>query len=231
MKNVIKIALAAALVLSLPGCSTMHKALSGGLIGTGAGAAIGAGLGYLIGGDGKGAAIGAAIGGTVGAGTGAVIGNKMQKKADELAASLESADVETITDKNGLTAIKVTFDSGILFATNSATLSNDSKTALKGFATEMSDLVETDITIWGHTDNTGTYEVNQRVSNNRANAVKDYLKSCGIAESRMTAEGKSYDLPVADNATAEGRTQNRRVEIYISANEKMVKEAETGELK
>lgn len=230
MKKFTSYALAAALVISLPGCSSMNKILEGGLIGTGAGAAVGAGVGALLGHDGKSAAIGAAIGGAIGAGTGAVIGNKMEKKAQELA-EVEGAQVDTLTDANGLTAIKVTFDSGILFATNSSTLSAESKAALKDFATKMADMQDTDITIWGHTDNTGTYEVNQKVSNNRAASVKTYLNSCGIANERMTAEGKAYDLPVADNSTTEGRAQNRRVEVYISANEKMVSAAENGELK
>lgn len=214
-----------ALVL-LPGCGNMSKTAGGALIGSGAGAAIGAGLGALIGKDGKSAAIGAAIGTAVGAGTGAVIGKKMDKKAEELAA-LENAKVETITDKNGLTAIRVTFDSGILFPLNGTKLNATSKAELKKFAAQMSDMPETDITIYGHTDNTGTAEVNERISAQRAAAVGSYLQSCGIAATRLTQVGKSFTEPVASNETAEGRAQNRRVEIYISANEKMISEAES----
>lgn len=224
MKRFISYVMAALLVVTLPSCA----ALKGALIGTGSGAALGAGIGAIIGQE-KGAAIGAAVGAAVGSSVGSIIGAVMDKKAKELE-EVAGADVETVTDVNGLEAIKVTFDSGILFATNSATLSNESKASLKDFAAKMSDLEDTDITIWGHTDNTGTYEVNQRVSNNRANSVQKYLNSCGIAESRMTAEGKSYDMPVADNGTVEGRAQNRRVEIYISANADMVKAAEAGEI-
>ena len=126
--------------------------------------------------------------------------------------------------------IQVTFDSGILFNTNSANLSDASKQALKDFATQMKDLAETDITIYGHTDNTGSDAVNERLSLQRADAVSTYLSSCGIAKESMTSEGKSYSMPVADNATAEGRAQNRRVEIFISANENMIKQAEAGTL-
>ena len=195
------------------------------LIGTGSGAAVGAGVGALIGKDGKSAAIGAAIGTAVGATAGAIIGKKMDKKAEELAA-LEAATVETVEDANGLQAIKVTFDSGILFATNKANLSDASKNNLSKFAAQMVDLPETDITIYGHTDNTGTAAVNEKLSLQRAQSVADYLKVCGIADSRMTAEGKSFNEPVASNDTAEGRAQNRRVEVYITANENMIKEAE-----
>ena len=214
--------------LLIVGCG-MSNLGKGSLIGTGAGAAIGAGIGYLIGGDGKAAAIGAAIGGAAGAGTGAIIGNKMDKKAAELAA-LENAQVETVTDVNGLKAIKVTFDNGILFDLNKSTLKPEAKAALDKFAVEMNDLPLTNINVYGHTDNTGTAEVNKKVSQQRADAVAKYLHKKGIANNRMLAEGLSYDFPVADNATAEGRAQNRRVEIYISANDEMVKEAEEGKL-
>jgi len=227
-KSTIAIFLCALTIFS--GCGNLNKTQQGGLIGSGAGAAVGAALGALIGKDAKAAAIGATIGTAVGGTTGVVIGNKMQKKADELAA-LENATVETVTDANNLTAIKVTFDSGILFATNSSTLSNDAKTALKNFATTMSDLPDTDIAIWGHTDNTGSDAVNEKLSLKRANAVESYLNQCGIATNRMTAEGKSYSLPVASNDTAEGRAQNRRVEVYVYANEDMIKAAEDGTLK
>src|SRR5574344_2522382 len=155
MKKLLSVVLSASLVLS--GCSTWSNLAKGSMIGGGAGAAIGAGTGALIGKNGKSTAIGAAIGTAVGAGVGAIIGNKMDKKAAELAA-LENAKVETVTDTNGLDAIKVTFDSGILFNTNSSTLSAESKQALTSFAEKMRDLQDTDITIYGHTDNTGTAE-------------------------------------------------------------------------
>ena len=222
MKKYVLMFLCGTMILSGCGMSNTGK---GSLIGSGAGAAIGAGLGYLIGKDGKGAAIGAAIGTAVGGGTGAIIGNKMDKKAEELAA-LENAQVETVTDVNGLTAIKVTFDSGILFDFNKSNLSASAKKNLDKFASEMSDMPDTDITVLGHTDNIGTPEANQSVSDKRAKAVSDYLQSRGIAASRITAEGHSYNDPVASNDTEAGRAQNRRVEVYISANEAMVKAAE-----
>ena len=227
MKKFICMAMVA-LVL-LPGCGTLSQTAKGTAIGSGSGAALGAIIGSIISKDAKGAAIGAAIGTAVGAGTGALIGNKMDKKAEELAA-LENAQVETITDKNGLAGIKVTFNSGILFPLNGIQLSDASRKELKEFAQKMSDLQDTDITIYGHTDNTGTAEVNERISRQRAEAVQSYLQSCGIASGRLSSQGLSYTDPVADNATAEGRAQNRHVEIYISANENMIKAAENGTL-
>ena len=223
MKKYIAFFLCGAMILS--GCSTMSKMAQDSLIGTGAGAALGAGVGALIGKDGKSAAIGAAIGSAVGATAGAIIGKKMDQKAAELAA-LEAATVETVEDANGLEAIKVTFDSGILFATNKADLSPASKESLKDFAEKIADLPDTDITIYGHTDNTGSDAVNERLSLQRAESVEKYLNGCGISNTRMTAEGKSYHMPVASNETKEGRAQNRRVEIYITANKAMIEAAE-----
>ena len=230
MKRFFCIAMIAAVLFQSCGTlSQMSNTGKGTAIGAGSGAALGAIIGGIAG-DSKGAAIGAAIGTAVGAGTGAVIGKKMDNKAEELA-RIENAKVETVTDKNGLEAIKVTFASGILFPTNGITLSEASKKNLSEFATKMSDFQDTDITIYGHTDNTGGSEVNDRISRQRAEAVKAYLVSCGIASSRMTAQGLSYSDPVADNSTAEGRSQNRRVEIYVMANAAMIQAAENGTLK
>ena len=224
MKKILVSFMCAAVILS--GCSSMSNTGKGAAVGAGGGAALGAAIGALIGHDGKGAVIGAAIGGAVGAGTGVIIGKKMDKKAEEMQAALENANVETVTDNNGLEAIKVTFDSGILFKTGKYDLSQASKDDLTKFAAEMRDLPDTDIAVFGHTDNTGSAEVNTRLSGQRANAVGDYLKNSGIAAKRIVTEGKSFNEPVASNDTAEGRAQNRRVEIYVYANENMVKAAE-----
>ena len=226
MKKLVSFVLCGAILVGC-GISNLGK---GTLIGSGAGAAIGAGIGYLIGGDGKSAAIGAGIGTAVGAGTGAIIGNKMDKKAAELAA-LENAQVETVTDVNGLKAIKVTFDSGILFDFNKSSLKPEAKGSLNKFAEKMADMSETNINVYGHTDNIGSAEANKKVSDQRAAAVAKYLTQKGIAKERIVADGLSFDFPVADNATEEGRAQNRRVEIYVSANEEMVQEAANGTLK
>ncbi len=212
--------------LLLAGCGTMNNATKGGLIGGGSGAAAGAGVGALISKDGKGAAIGAAIGSVVGSGVGVLIGYKMDKKAEELAAQLEDANVEVVTDANDLKAVKVTFESGILFKTSSFALSDASKAQLSKFADDIDDMPDTDLTILGHTDNTGTPEYNEKLAVDRAESVATYLQGCGISKDRMTIEGRSFREPIADNSTVEGRLQNRRVEIYLTANEKMIRDAE-----
>ena len=226
MKKFAAILLCGVMLLSSCGAS---KTAKGGLIGSGAGMAAGAVIGYLITGDAQGAAIGAAVGTAVGGGAGAAIGNAMDKKAEELAA-LEDAKVETITDKNGLTAIKVTFNSGLLFAVNKADLSKEAKDELAEFAQQMSDLPDTDITIYGHTDNTGSASVNERLSLKRAKAVADFLVKNGIAADRIVYEGHSFNEPIASNDTPEGQAQNRRVEIFITAGKAMIEAAENGQL-
>ncbi len=224
--RIVAIFLSIAIVMS--SCSTTKNSTKGGIIGGIGGALIGAGIGALAG-DKKGAAIGAAVGGTVGAGAGVLIGKKMDKQKAELE-KIEGAQVETVTDANNLQAIKVTFESGILFATGKSSLSESSKSALTKFASSLKETPETDITIYGHTDNTGTRDVNIRLSNERAASVAKFLNSNGVSTHRMKTEGKAFDEPVADNATADGRSKNRRVEIYITANKTMIDQAEKGKL-
>lgn len=203
----------------------------GAAIGGGGGAAVGAGVGALIG-SGKGAGIGAAIGAAVGSGAGMLIGRKMDQQQKELQEQLaEKAKVESVTDQNGLQAIKVTFDGGILFPTNGTTLSASAKKDLTQFASSLINNPETNVQIFGYTDNTGGMAVNERVSTGRADAVEQYLENSGVSASRLTAKGIPMADYVASNDTPEGRAQNRRVEIYISANQQMIQQAEAGTLK
>lgn len=225
---------AVALSLSLlftTGCSSMTNTGKGALIGGGGGAGVGAGLGALIGG-GKGAGIGAAIGAAVGAGAGALIGKKMDKQEAELKEQLaQQAQVEKVTDQNGLQAIKVTFNGGILFPTNGTTLSANAKNDLTSFANSLINNPNTNVQIYGYTDNTGSMAVNERVATGRADAVRNYLLNSGVSGTRLSAEGLPMQDYIASNETAEGRAQNRRVEIYITANETMIQQAQDGTLK
>ncbi|MGL5684090.1 MAG: OmpA family protein [Marinifilaceae bacterium] len=212
----------------MSGCA-MSNTGKGAIIGGGSGAAVGAGIGAIFGG-GKGAAIGAAVGAGVGTGAGVLIGRKMDKQRAELE-KIQGAQVEEITDVNNLKAIKVTFADGILFQTGKSDLNQSSRNALSEFATSLAQNASTDVTIQGHTDNTGTREVNQRISSQRAQSVANYLQGQGVSGNRMKTEGLAYDSPVADNATVDGRAKNRRVEIFITANQDMIKQAEAGNLR
>lgn len=199
---------------------------------TGKGAAIGAGggavLGGVIGALAGNTMVGAAIGGAVGAGTGAIIGSRMDKAKKEAEAALqEQAQVESVKDANGLEAVKVTFDSGILFATGKYDLSQSAKNSLAKFAQVLNNNKDCDVSIIGHTDSTGSDAVNQPLSVNRANSVSNYLRSCGVSNAQLKSiEGQGSSNPVADNSTAEGRKQNRRVEVYMYASQKMIQEAQ-----
>jgi len=213
------------LAIIFNGCGASDT-VKGTAIGGGGGAAIGAGIGALING-GKGAAWGAGIGAVVGGAAGALIGHKMDKQKAELEA-INNAKVESINEGQ---AIKVTFDSGILFATNSYTLNQSSKNSLIQFATSLKNTPDTYVEIYGHTDSTGNDGINIPLSQNRAKSVKDFLVTQGVATTRMATEGLGSSQPVADNATAAGKQQNRRVEVYIMPNEKMIQEAQAGTLK
>lgn len=212
--------LSVAILFSSCGAS---NAVKGGGIGAGAGGALGAGIGAILGG-GKGAAWGACLGAVLGGSAGAIIGNKMDKQKAELE-KVQGAQVESI---NNGEALKVTFDSGILFPTGSSTLNATSKTALNNFATSLLNNPDTDVKIYGHTDNTGTDAINNPLSEKRASAVYSYLTQKGVSSTRLTSQGLGSTQPVADNSTVAGRTQNRRVEVYILPNAKMQQDAQQG---
>ena len=208
--------LCAALLLS--SCGSWKNTGWGAGIGTAAGAAIGLGIGHLAGNKAVGTAVGAAVGATAGT----LIGRKMDKAA-EAAKQVEGAQVQEITDVNGLPAVKVTFDSGILFGFNSTKLSEEAKSSLTAFAEVLKSTPDADVAILGHTDNIGTEKANQSVSEKRAKAVADYLKAQGVAASQLKdVLGMSFNQPVASNDTEEGRAQNRRVEVYMYASQAMI---------
>lgn len=210
--------LGGSLVLSSCGAS---RTVQGGAIGAGSGAAVGAGVGAVAGG-GRGAAIGAGIGAIVGGAAGAVIGNRMDKQAAELE-QIEGAQVEKVNEGE---AIKVTFESGILFATNSSTLNTVSRTSLDKFAASLQNNPDTDVEVFGHTDSTGSDAINNPLSERRAESVYNYLASKGVSGLRMSYQGFGSAQPIADNSTTAGRAQNRRVEVYILPNAKMIEDAQ-----
>ena len=234
--KIMSLALCFALILS--GCASMNNTTKGGLIGGGGGAAAGAIIGGLIG-KGKGAAIGAGIGAVVGTGAGVLIGKKMDKAATQ-AAAIEGAQVEQVTDNNGLQAVKVTFDSGILFGTGAATLSSSAKASLSKFANNvLKQNADMDVDIYGYTDNQGwknstaeqSRQKNINLSQERAQSVSTYLMSCGVTTAQIKGvQGLGEENPVADNSTAAGRQENRRVEVYLYASPEMIQQAEAGTL-
>lgn len=228
-------ALAATLMLNSCGMSNTAK---GGIIGGTSGAALGAALGALVG-NGKGAAIGGAAGAVLGTGAGLLIGQKMDK-AKKAAEQVANAQVESVTDANGYQAVKVTFDSGILFQTGKSVLNASAQSSLTQFANNVLKAnTDMNVGIVGYTDNQGwknssaaeSAQKNQALSLQRAQAVNSYLLAQGVQNSQIKeVAGLGESNPVADNSTAAGQAQNRRVEVYLYASDAMIKAAEAGTL-
>ena len=139
---------------------------------------------------------------------------RIDKKALDLA-NLKGAAVESVTLKDGAVALKVTFDSGILFGFNQSDLSEEAKQSLSHLVKGIADRPDSKIRVYGHTDIVGSAEANQAVSTKRAKEVARYLEEKGIDASRIEATGMSFNQPVADNSTEAGRAKNRRVEIFV----------------
>lgn len=217
MKNILIYSIVIGLLCSCSQTKKMSNQDKGVAIGAGSGAAVGGVIGHQAGNT----AVGAVIGGVVGGVAGGIIGHHMDKQKKELE-DIKEAKVETIKEGEGL---KVTFEEGILFATNSSTLNTSSQDALTKFATSLNNHKETNVVITGNTDNTGSDAINDPLSEKRANSVANYLKSKGVSGGRLTTVGAGSHQPKASNETAEGRQQNRRVEVVIVANDKMVKQA------
>ena len=205
---------------------------------TGKGAAIGAGggaiLGAIIGHVAGNTAVGAAIGGAVGAGAGAIIGKKMDK-AKAAAEAVANAQVETITDKNGLEGVKVTFDNGILFKVNKSDLQAGAQTSLRQFANNVLNVyTDCDVAIYGFASSDGSDATNLTLSQNRANAVKAYLTgSCGVNNAQIkgaTGLGEDPQYLVYDANGKEDKNASRRVEVYLYASEAMINAANAGTL-
>ena len=220
--KVFALSMCAALLLS--SCGTWKNTGWGTAIGTVAGSAVGLGVGYWIdhnSDSNTGKIVGASVGAAVGATTGALIGRKMDKAA-AAAKEVEGAKVELV-DVNGLPAVKVTFESGILFGFNSSSLSDEAKASLAEFAGVLKTTPDADVAILGHTDNVGSDKANQSVSEKRAKAVADFLIAQGTVSSQIKdVLGMSHTQPIASNDTEAGKAQNRRVEVYMYASQAMI---------
>lgn len=213
------VAVAMAVTVLASGCDSLTKTQKGAAIGAGAGGVVGA----LIGKSAGNTALGAIIGGAVGGTAGALIGKKMDKQAAEIKQTVPGATV--IRQGEG---ILVKFDSGILFDVDRSDLKAAAKTNLNNLAASLVNNPQTNITIVGHTDSTGPADHNMDLSVRRAESVRSYIIANNVNGNRLTTTGRGPNEPIADNATVDGRTQNRRVEISIVANEQMKEQAAKG---
>lgn len=175
--------------------------------GTGIGTAAGAGIGALIGGK-KGALIGAGIGAASGAG----VGGYMDLQARRLREELVGTGVQV--QKNG-DQVRLIMPSNITFDTDSAVFKPVFNKILDSVAKVINEFDKTNVQIVGYTDNTGTVAYNNKLSLQRAQAVANYLRLRNVSTARMIVNGMGPNNPIASNATAAGREQNRRVEITL----------------
>src|SRR2546428_7831156 len=180
--------------------------------GAGAGAAAGAVVGAIIGNQSGSNRTGAVVGAAAGAAIGATIGHKMDQQQKELQ---QIPGVEVSRPAENEIAVQLTND--ILFDFNSAALRPESQQTLRDLAGNFQRYPDETISIEGHTDNVGSIEYNQNLSERRAYSVKDYLSTQGVPGSRITAIGYGEGRPKSSNETPEGRQLNRRVEIHIRA--------------
>jgi outer membrane protein OmpA-like peptidoglycan-associated protein len=166
-----------------------------------------------------------AVGGVpIGGAAGARIGKRMAERKVELDVVLpQKRAIETVKEGE---AVKVTFDSGLLFLKNASTLSDTARYILRQLAACMNRYPDTDCRIVCHTDNTGKTELNRTLSERRARSVRDYLAAQGVAAERMTFFGMGALRPAADNRTRDGRARNRRLEIWLLAGKQMVRDAQ-----
>ncbi|HEX7685996.1 MAG TPA: OmpA family protein [Trinickia sp.] len=192
----------------LAGCATQQQ--SNTAAGTGIGAALGAGIGALAGG-GKGAAIGAGVGALAGG----VTGYNWQAIRNKLSGASRGTGTQVTEQPDG--SLKLNIPSNVTFATNSYQINPALYPTLNELATQMQQHPELVAEVRGYTDSTGSTQLNQRLSQNRAQSVATYLSQHGVAPNRLAAEGYGPSNPVADNGTEAGRAQNRRVEVYLRA--------------
>jgi outer membrane protein OmpA-like peptidoglycan-associated protein len=210
VKRAVTLVATASLVAGMWGCAS--KAQTGAIVGAGGGAVVGAVIGKAAGNTAAGAVIGAAVGGAAGA----IIGGYMDTQAAEMERDLEGARIERIGE-----GIKITFAGGILFDVDRAELRPEAQAELVKLSRILNKYEDTNILVEGHTDATGTDEHNMQLSLRRSESVATFLAVQSVARDRLNAVGYGEIQPIASNDTAEGRQQNRRVEVAIWANDKL----------
>ncbi|MGZ8414845.1 MAG: OmpA family protein [Gemmatirosa sp.] len=201
---------AASLTIGSTGCASLGSSKGkGAVIGATTGAVAGGLIGRSNGSTSRGAIIGAAVGGAAGA----IIGHQMDQRAKTLEQTIAGARVERVGE-----GILVTFDSGLLFDFDSDVMREPARANLRELAANFSRYPDSDLLIVGHTDAQGEDVYNQRLSERRASSAATYLAAQGVPRERVRTAGRGEVEPVAQNDSEDGRQQNRRVEVAITAN-------------
>ncbi len=194
----------------LTGCADMSERQQGTAKGAGIGAVAGAVLSSATGGK---AGTGAVVGGALGA----VAGNLWSKRQEDRRAAMEKATQGTGVEvtRTADNQLKLNIPNDISFATGSAAIRPEMRSVLDPFANSLRDDTTARLTIVGHTDSTGTAAINNPLSVDRAQSVRDYLASRGVDPSHIETAGRGDREPIADNNTEAGRAKNRRVEMFL----------------
>jgi outer membrane protein OmpA-like peptidoglycan-associated protein len=203
------IAVAAVAVL-LAGCENMSERQKGTAAGAGIGAVAGAVISSATGGK---AGTGAAAGGVLGA----VVGNVWSKRQEDRRVAMEQATRGTGVEvtRTADDQLKLNIPNDVSFDVGSAAIRPAMRNVLDPFANSLRDDPNARISIIGHTDSTGSEAINNPLSVDRAQSVRDYLSSRGVAVSRIETAGRGEREPLADNTSEAGRAKNRRVEIFL----------------
>jgi len=227
MRHKTTLLVAVAASVSLAGCAATEdfatnpekaKTRQGTAIGAGAGAV----AGLLIGGGWEGALIGAGVGALAGG----AVGNYQDKQEKKLREQMAGTGVEVVRKGDNIT---LDMPGNVTFAFDSAQLNPQFNAVLDKVAQTLVEYDQTVIQVAGHTDSTGSHAYNMKLSEQRAASVKNYLAGRGVPAKRMQTIGAGPDYPIADNATPEGRAENRRVEITIvPVTEESVNKAKKG---
>jgi outer membrane protein OmpA-like peptidoglycan-associated protein len=201
---------AAMAAMLLAGCENMSERQRGTAVGAGVGAAAGAVLSQATGGR---AGTGAVVGGVVGG----IVGNVWSKKQEERRVAMEQATRGTGVEVSRTqdNQLKVNIPNDISFDTGSAAIRPQLRAVLDPFAASVKDDPSARLSIIGHTDSTGSDRINNPLSVERAESVRDYLAARGVSPTRVEVAGRGEREPLADNSTDAGRAKNRRVEIYL----------------
>ncbi len=208
-------AVMALVAFTATGCADMSATQRGTAQGAGIGAALGGVIGATTSGGGSGRATrGAVIGGALGAVAGNIWSKRMeaQRQAMEQATQGTGVQVSQTADNR----LKLEIPSDISFDTGRSDIKGNFQPVLNRFAQTLNENPATTVTIIGHTDNTGTDDINQPLSVDRASRTRDYLAGRGVNPNRVTIEGRGSREPIASNADANSRSRNRRVEIYVA---------------
>ena len=196
--------------IGLVGCTnpdgTTNNTGTGALVG----GVLGAATGALVSDNNR---KGAIIGGIVGAGAGGLIGNQLDKQQAELQQEIGGSGAQIINTGDRLIVV---MPEAITFDVDSATVRGSIRDELFAVSRSLQKYPNTTVQVIGHTDNTGSTSYNQSLSERRANSVASILINGGTSSNRIVAYGRGETQPSASNATAEGRRQNRRVEIIIT---------------